>query len=257
MVPPGAAVSEMKSILDTAHRSILRKYLERDTLMAFDYDGTLAPIVDDPERAEMRPRTRELLRQVAMQYRVAVITGRGRMDTLKFLAGIPLLEIIGNHGAESRGTRPNPAIQKVADWRRKLEKNLSSMAGIVLEDKRYSLSIHYRQSPDKDAASRIMSLTENLEGARRIGGKYVLNIVPSEAPGKGGALLRLCDRFKIPRSIFVGDDDTDEDVFAEGGHGKILGIRVGVIKQSSAHYYLNDQTDIDLLLEAMLAEGSG
>jgi trehalose 6-phosphate phosphatase len=251
MVPP-VSVPDMKPILDPAYRSMLRKYLERDTLMAFDYDGTLAPIVDDPERAEMRPRTRELLRQVATKYRVAVITGRGRMDTLRFLEGIPLLEIIGNHGAESRGTRPNPVIQRVADWRRGLEKTLNSMEGIVLEDKRYSLSIHYRQSPDKDAVSRIMRLTEDLEGARRIGGKYVLNIVPSEAPGKGAALLRLCERFKIPRSVFIGDDDTDEDVFTEDGHGKILGIRVGVIKNTSAHYYINDQTDIDPLLEAII-----
>jgi trehalose 6-phosphate phosphatase len=242
----------MKSILDPACHPVLRQYLDRDTLMAFDYDGTLAPIVSDPACAEMRPRTRDLLRQVALQYRTVVITGRRRMDTLRFLEGIPLLEVIGNHGAESRGTKPGSVIQRVADWRRELEAALQTMQGVTLEDKRYSLSIHYRQSRDKDAASRIISMAEQLQGARRIGGKFVLNIVPDESPGKGTALLRLCERFKIPRSVFVGDDDTDEDVFAADKHSTILGIRVGVIEKTCARYYINDQGDIDSLLEAML-----
>ncbi|HEY3487794.1 MAG TPA: trehalose-phosphatase [Gammaproteobacteria bacterium] len=242
----------MKSILDPVYLPILHKYLERGTLMAFDYDGTLAPIVDDPRCAEMRPKTRELLRQLAMRYRTAVITGRGRMETLGFLEGIPLLEVIGNHGAESRGTKPHYIIQRVANWRRELGKALEVMEGVVLEDKRYSLSIHYRQSHDKDVVSKIMRLTENLHDARRIGGKSILNVLPSEAPGKAAALLRLCERFRIPRAIFVGDDDTDEDVFIAAKADRVLGIRVGAIEKTSAHYYINDQRDIDLLLEAML-----
>jgi trehalose 6-phosphate phosphatase len=242
----------MKPILDPAYRPILQKYLGSDTLMAFDYDGTLAPIVDDPGCAEMRPKTRELLRQVAMRYRAVVITGRKRMEALQFLDGIPLLEVIGNHGAESRGVKPNSIIQRVADWRHELEEALKGMEGVVLEDKRYSLSIHYRQSHDKDVASKIIHLTENLQEARRVGGKFILNIVPKEAPGKGVALLRLCERFKIPKSIFVGDDDTDEDVFAANSPGKILGIRVGAIEKTSADYCIKDQADIDSLLEAML-----
>lgn len=242
----------MKPILDPAYLPALREFLSRDTLMAFDYDGTLAPIVDDPECAQMRPKTRELLRRIAMQYSAVVITGRRRADILGLMEGIPLLEIIGNHGAEGCWTAPDHIVQQVADWRRELEKRLEILEGVVLEDKRYSLSIHYRQSRDKDVAFKIMQATENLRGARRIGGKFIFNIVSSEAPGKGAALLSLCERFGTPRSIFVGDDDTDEDVFAMGMSAKILGIRVGAGGKTAAHYYTKDQADIDPLLEAMV-----
>lgn len=251
MVPPEQGL-DMKPILDPAYRPILQKFLKPETLMAFDYDGTLAPIVDDPSCAEMRPKTRELLRLVATRYPVVVITGRGRADTLRFLDGIPLLEIIGNHGAENRGSKPSHIVRRVADWHRELEKRLQTMAGIVLEDKRYSLTIHYRQSTDMDVESMIRSAAENLQHARLIGGKCILNIVPSEAPGKGEALLLLCKRLGTSGSIFVGDDDTDEDVFMmDDGSGAMLGIRVGTADMTAAHYYINDQADIDPLLEAM------
>lgn len=245
----------MKPILDPAYRAVLRKFLSNSTLMAFDYDGTLAPIVDDPGRAEMRPRTRELLRQLAKRYSVAVITGRRRLEAMRLLEGIPLLEVVGNHGAEGREIMPDHIVRRVADWRCELEKPLEAMAGVVLEDKIYSLSIHYRQSHDKDIASRIMNATGNLQGARRIGGKFVLNIVPIEARHKGSILQSLCERFQTRGSIFVGDDDTDEDVFEmEDRAGSMLGIRVGKTARTAAHYYIDDQADIDPLLEAMLGQ---
>ena len=245
----------MKPILDPSHRSTLRKFLQADTLIAFDYDGTLAPIVSDPNRAEMRPQTRDLLRHVAMKYSTVVITGRKRLEALGFLGGIPLFEVIGNHGAENRGAMPRHIIRRVAEWRQELEKRLGVMEGIALEDKCYSLSVHYRRSGDGDVVSKIISEIESLEGARWIGGKSVVNIVPDEAPGKGEALLRLCKRLGSPRSIFVGDDDTDEDVFTMAGSCSLLGIRVGVSNNTAANYYINDQSDIDTLLKEMVEPG--
>lgn len=240
----------MKPILDPLHRPILQKFLQSDTLLAFDYDGTLSPIVGDPACAEMRPQTRDLLRRVAQRYSTVVITGRKRLEALGFLRGIPLLEVIGNHGAENRGALPGHIVRRVAEWRQQLVKRLEGMQGVTLEDKCYSLSIHYRRSGEGDAASKIISEIEQLEGARLIGGKFVLNIVPSEALGKGEALLRICKRLGAPRSIFVGDDDTDEDVFTMAESGRVLGIKVGTTK-TAANYYINDQTDIDQLLELM------
>lgn len=242
----------MKPILDPAYRAVLRKFLGPGTLVAFDYDGTLAPIVDDPRCAEMRPRTRELLHHAAKRYSAVVITGRRRTEALQFLEGIPLLEVIGNHGAEGRGIMSDQILQRVANWRRELERRLETMEGVVLEDKSYSLSIHYRQSPEKDAGMKIMRATENLQDARRIGGKFIVNIVPSEAPDKGTTLQHLRERFGARESIFVGDDDTDEDVFRMNSDPEILGIRVGSTQKTAALYYINDQTDIDRLLEAML-----
>ncbi len=242
----------MKPIFDPLHQPILQKFLQSDTLLAFDYDGTLAPIVSDPERAEMRPQTRDLLRQLAIRYSTVVITGRKRLDTLGFLGGIPLLEVIGNHGAENRGAVPRHIIRRVAEWRQELEKSLEAMEGVVVEDKCYSLSVHYRQSNDQDAVSRIMNAVAGLKGARPRSGKSVLNIVPDEAPGKGEALLRLCKRLGTPRSIFVGDDETDEDVFTMAGVSSVLGIRVGMANNTAASYYINEQTDIDALMKMII-----
>jgi trehalose 6-phosphate phosphatase len=242
----------MKSILDPHYQSVLRKFITRDTLMAFDYDGTLAPIVDDPNHAQMRPATRELLRQVALQYPTVVITGRKRAEILEFIPNVPLREIIGNHGAENAETVSEPIARRVADWRGELEKRLETLAGVIIEDKCYSLSIHYRHTRDKNAEFSIAEAAKNLPGARRIGGKFVLNIVPSEAPDKGTILLRLCERFNTPHSVFVGDDDTDEDVFALDNYGRVLGIRVGINDTTAASYYIPGQTDIDRLLELLL-----
>jgi trehalose 6-phosphate phosphatase len=245
----------MKPILDPLQRPILQTFLQPDTLLAFDYDGTLAPIVSDPGSAEMRPQTRDLLRRVAQRYSTVVITGRKRLETLGFLGGIPLLEVIGNHGAENRGAVPAHIVRRVAEWRQELEKKLGTMEGVTLEDKCYSLSIHYRHAKDHDAASKILGEVESLAGARCIGGKSVFNIVPDEAPGKGEALLRLRKRLGNPNSIFVGDDDTDEDVFAMAASDSMLGIRVGTTNNTAAKYYINDQTDIDSLLQMIVELG--
>jgi trehalose 6-phosphate phosphatase len=242
----------MKPILEPLHQPILRKFLQSDTLLAFDYDGTLAPIVSDPEQAEMRPQTRDLLRQVAIRYSAVVITGRKRLEALGFLGGIPLLEVIGNHGAENRGAVPRDIIRRVAEWRQELEKSFEAMEGVIIEDKCYSLSVHYRQSKDQDARSTIIDAIAGLEGARWSGGKSVFNVLPDEAPGKGEALLRLCKRLGTPRSLFVGDDDTDEDVFTMAKSSPVLGIRVGMTNNTAASYYINDQTDIDPLLKMII-----
>jgi trehalose 6-phosphate phosphatase len=242
----------MKPILDPLHRPILQEFLRPSTLVAFDYDGTLAPIVDDPDEAEMRLETRELLRLIAKRHSVAVITGRSRIGAMRFLDGIPLVEVVGNHGAEGREAMPNQIIERVAEWRSKLEPRLNEMEGVVLEDKIFSLSIHYRKSPERGITLKIMSAVEDLRGARKVGGKSVVNIIPREAPNKGTSLQGLCERFRACRSIFVGDDDTDEDVFKMVGAGSVLGIRVGASNDTAANYYIDDQTDIDPLLKAMV-----
>jgi trehalose 6-phosphate phosphatase len=242
----------MQPILSPKYRPVLQRFLMRKTLLAFDYDGTLAPIVDDPENADMRPRTRELLQETAKRYPTTIISGRSRGQIQKFLRGVQVLEIIGNHGAETGETVPEPILQRVMDWRRELEKSLANMEGVMIEDKGYSLSVHYRHARDPDAAFSILGAAEHLPGARQIGGKCVLNIVPNEAPDKGTILLRLCARHQTPLAVFLGDDDTDEDVFALNNYGRILGVRVGISEKTAAPYYIGSQTDIDRFLETVI-----
>ena len=85
---------------------------------------------------------------------------------------------------------------------------------------------------------------------RLIGGKQVVNILPAGAPHKGLALERARARLGCDTAVYVGDDETDEDVFALDRPGRLLGIRVGRKRSSSAASYVRAQAEIDRLLRA-------
>jgi len=244
----------MDCILDPRQQSLLQAFRQRDTLMAFDYDGTLAPIVDDPAAAEMRPTTRHLLCRLATRYPTAVISGRRRSDALKFLQGVPLTGIVGNHGLETFNTQADHVVRQVADWKRAIESGVAALEGVVVEDKTYSLSVHYRRSPDAAASAVIRAAAQGLQGARLIGGKCVVNIVPETMANKATALMRLRDSRGAARCVYVGDDDTDEDIFVLDDPERILGIRVEASDESAARYYIKAQSDIEALLETLMAE---
>lgn len=234
--------------MDVARR-ILPDYVGADTLMAFDYDGTLAPIAADRSQAVMRDSTRARLAQLARRRPTVIITGRARSDVLRFLQGVSVQEVIGNHGLEGMGTAAARFTRRVREWRLELETLARSHPGLEIEYKRYSLSAHFRHCPDKmSARDAALEAIERLDGARVVTGKYVLNVVPVEAPDKGQALLTAMARHNLRRAVFVGDDDTDEDIFALPPNVDVLRVRVGHSEDSAARYYLEDQLEVDRLL---------
>src|SRR5262245_9730135 len=90
----------MRRLLTPRNRELLRSFLQAKVLLAFDYDGTLAPIVTDPDQAYMRESTRNLLDHVARAYPCVVISGRARADVASRLGGAPVRDVVGNHGSE-------------------------------------------------------------------------------------------------------------------------------------------------------------
>ncbi len=244
----------MKPLLDTPGRAALREFCVRPPLLALDYDGTLSPIVDDRNRASMRDSTRALLLKVAQRHRLVVISGRARADLKRHLAGIPLAALIGNHGGECDDQPDAAVVARVRAWRAHIEQRLPPGLGVEVEDKVCSLTLHFRKALDQGAArSQLVEITRDLAGVRRFGGKAVLNIVPREAPNKGAALLAACDRLGAS-AIFVGDDDTDEDIFRLRQPQRVFGVRVGESPDSAADWFLRDQLEVDALLSA-LADG--
>lgn len=242
----------MKPLLGAEGLRALAGFARHDTLIALDYDGTLAPIVASPADAAMRPSTRERLVRVARRFPVIVLTGRGRADALDHLDGVPVLEVIGSHGLETAGGTAARFLGRVGRWREHLSARLRALRGVAIEDKKYSLAVHYRHAADPAAArEEIERAGAGLEGARVLGGKAVVNFVPQEAPHKGGALAAACARLGCPRALYVGDDDTDEDVFA-AARPDWLTVRVGESAHSAAAWYLRDQAEVDLLLDAVL-----
>lgn len=243
----------MRHILAGANLSVLQQFAWSHVLVAFDYDGTLAPIVQDPQEAWMRARTRALLAKVAQRYRCAVISGRAQWDLLRRMRGIGIVEAIGNHGLEP-SRHPGRFVKLVRAWLPKLERRLAGFAGVVIEDKGFSLAVHYRRSREKRRArAAIRQAIAALTDFRIINGKLVFNLVPEGAPHKGIALRSARARFKCDTAIYVGDDETDEDVFGLDEPGRLLAVRVGASVRSRADYFIRNQRSIDAFLKTLLA----
>lgn len=242
----------MRNILARSQREVLEEITCSKMLLGFDFDGTLAPIVADPDRAGLRARTRQRLITVARLYPVVVISGRARADVRKRLGGVRVKGVVGNHGLEPWGEAQRYA-RLVQRWLSRVEKELAGLQGVVIEDKGYSLSVHYRQSRKKrETQAKIMDIASRLKGVRVVGGKLVVNVMPEGAPHKGIALERERDRLHLDTAIYIGDDDTDEDVFALDRPGRLLSIRVGKKAKSFAPYCIEDQGSIDELLKVLI-----
>jgi trehalose 6-phosphate phosphatase len=235
---------------------MLTAFLRQRVLVAFDFDGTLAPIVSNPSDAAISSKTRRLLQEVARHYPSAVISGRTRREVLERVSGIPLRAVFGNHGIEPV-RNPRVVRRQVEAWQRRLVQRLPSIPGLVVEDKRVTLALHYRQAEHRSQVRQLLlAHVTQLPGARIMEGKMVVNLLPARTGNKGTALVRLCRRLRCQSALYVGDDDNDEDVFALASKGpisgRLIGIRVGRSRKSQAQYYLPGQSAIDELLATMV-----
>lgn len=242
----------MKDILSPGNQGVLSHIASSNALLAFDYDGTLAPIVRDPVEAHMRPRTHKLLDALADRYPCVVISGRAQEDIQGRLSGTGVFEIIGNHGLEPRYPRDADAAL-VQTWVPQLRRQLNARRGIVVENKGYSLAVHYRSSPvPADARAVILRAATGLSDVRVIGGKRVVNLLPRDGPNKGTALQTAREKFRSDIAVYLGDDDTDEDVFKLRDDVSLLTIRVGRKPGSRAEFYVANQRSVDVLLDTLV-----
>jgi trehalose 6-phosphate phosphatase len=246
----------MKYILEPRHRAALQRFVGQSdparVLLAFDYDGVLAPLAKDPYGASMRPGTRALLGEVARRYPTAVVSGRAWKDTARLSEGV-VPTVVGNHGFELGRPVPVPqrTLRQVRGWRRRLEAELEGVPGVHFEDKRSTLAIHYGLSRLWRRAERaVYEAANRLEGTRLIPGKKVLNVLPHDFPSKGDAVRALLAKFRLDAALYAGDDVTDEDVFTLGAP-MVLGIHVGR-GPSLAPWRLGSQDDIDALLAVLV-----
>lgn len=242
----------MIDILAPANREILEQFAWSNVLLAFDFDGTLAPIVVDPARAAMRRTTRALLTSATQHYPVIVISGRSRSDVRSRVRGTGVHAVFGNHGIEPWHASER-IIRDVRRWLPLLRKRLQHMRGVEVEDKVYSLAVHYRRARAPRAArAAVIAAVSRLDGVRLVGGKMVINVLPAGAPHKGIALERERAKLGCDTALYVGDDETDEDVFGLDRPGQILGVRVGRKAISAAAYFISRQHAIDDLLRTMI-----
>ena len=241
----------MRYILSHASQSILTRLAEDRTLCAFDFDGTLAPIVDHPDQATLRDATRSLLRQLAAAYPCVILSGRARPDLLSRLSGAGVERVIGNHGAEGEHRTENSR-RHIERWKAIIEAELRTIPGLWVEDKGLSLAVHYRHSPKKaETYRRVLQASRNLDRAHVFGGKLGVNLVVDVSPHNVAALAAERDRLHCKSVLYVGDDENDEEAFALAGN--TISVRVGRKQQSHARYYLRSQSEIDTLLQVLVS----
>lgn len=233
----------------------LARHVAPDTLFAFDLDGTLAPIVDDYTAAQIAEPVQATLGRLVKLAKVAVITGRSRGNALPILGLEPHI-LIGNHGAEwpvDADALNHRFVKYCTAWKDQLYEELNGIQGVEIEFKGESLSLHYRKALDHESVlSRINAAIGNLiPSPKRIGGKYVVNLLPINALGKGEALIAAMDMFGLKRAIYFGDDVTDEEVF-QLRSVDLFGVHIGKDEQTAASYYLNKQSELLGLLNSMV-----
>jgi trehalose 6-phosphate phosphatase len=221
-------------------------------LLAFDIDGTLAPIVERREQARLPDDVQQCLAALARLAPVAIITGRSVGDARRMLSFEPHY-LIGNHGAEGL-----PGMQRkisrsqriVRRWRDALDACEGlARTGVEIEDKRYSLSLHYRRAGNPAAAhAAIRDCVAALAPPPRvIVGKAVINLLAPGAFDKGDALRALMAQTQGGGVLYVGDDDTDETVF-KLHLPDVLTLRVEPAADSAAALYLRDQLEVLALM---------
>lgn len=193
-------------------------------LVAVDFDGTLAPIVTNPEDARPVPGAVEALRALTARLgTVALITGRPAEFAVEIagLADVSGLRVLGHYGMEQwyggalHSPTPDPAVDEV---RARLAAVLAdAQEGVSIEDKVHSLVVHTRPAADPSAA--LIALRPRLEqlaqdaGLEAIPGRFAVEIRPAGVD-KGSALLALAREREVLAAMFVGDDVGDLAAFA-------------------------------------------
>ena len=210
----------------------LAKRLGRSPLVvALDIDGTLAPLASTPGAAEIPAETRALLTALGQRRNVhlAFVTGRAAPDGRR-LADVPNSWVIGNHGMElidpGGAVRVNlevePYSRRVARAFASLRAEIGDIPGVLLEDKLWTLSIHYRLV-ERDRLPELTRIVTKIAATQRLRltrGKEVFEMRPHVDVNKGTATLALAKTLgfasaeaSVGSLFYAGDDLTDEDAF--------------------------------------------
>ncbi|OGW85006.1 MAG: trehalose-phosphatase [Omnitrophica bacterium RIFCSPLOWO2_01_FULL_45_10] len=246
------------------HWGHLKGDLRNSRVMLFlDYDGTLAPIADTPDRAVISKEARGLLYELSNNRgcKLAVISGRSLKD-IKSVVGLKNIIYSGNHGLEIDG--PNLKFESVVPLGFKetikkikldLVRRLAHIKGVILEDKGYTLSVHYRLVKKENIhlvktafhATIIYYLVGNKIKINT--GKMILEVRPPIEWNKGKSVMWLLARQGFASRgnpvlpVYIGDDATDEDAFS-ALRKRSLTVFVGKPKKSKAKYYLKGHKDV-------------
>ncbi len=260
-VPARANLRDLPDAL--VDHDLVRQMAKPTVAVFLDFDGTLTPIVDRPQDATIPPDTLTALESLAEVTPVGIISGRDLPDVMD-MARAEAIWYSGSHGFDVRspdgtrqefeqGARALPALDHA---QAELADPVGEIEGAWVERKRFAIAVHHRAAPDslvprlEEAVAAVASSHAEL---RMTGGKKIFELRPAIDWDKGAALRWLMGAAGLEPektlAIFIGDDETDEDGFAEvrsAGVGIVVGTEDRV---TAAHDRLDDPTAVRQLLE--------
>ncbi|RWR93006.1 putative trehalose-phosphate phosphatase J [Cinnamomum micranthum f. kanehirae] len=249
----------------------------KQIVMFLDYDGTLSPIVDDPDRAFMSEQMRAAVKQVAKYFPTAIVSGRCRDKVYSFVK-LAELYYAGSHGMDIKGptegpkyrTGKNAVIFQPASeflpmidevYKELLEKTKSTL-GAKVENNKFCVSVHFRCVDEKSwtsLAEQVRSVIKDYPKLRLTQGRKVLEIRPTIKWDKGKALEFLLDSLGFANCsdvlpVYIGDDRTDEDAFKVlRDRGQGFGILVSKTpKETNASYSLSEPSEVKDFLDRLV-----
>jgi trehalose 6-phosphate phosphatase len=257
--PEQTPLSLAPDLLEALRRIAATEHL----LVAMDFDGTMAPLVDHAGDARALPRSAAALAALTELPRTttALISGRA-LDSLRAVAFPPEKTLlIGSHGAEvwmgpgsSKLELDDARRELLAEVRRELEGIVELAPGTLLEDKPAGVVLHTRLAADdvaEDAVAAARAVLQDRPGVYLKSGNRVLETsVVHASKGEGVAFLRQATG--ATATVFAGDDTTDEDALARLLPGD-LGVKVG-LDFTQAQFRIEAPAHISELLEALLRE---
>ncbi|XP_021284012.1 probable trehalose-phosphate phosphatase D [Herrania umbratica] len=249
----------------------------KQIVMFLDYDGTLSPIVEDPDQAFMPREMRAALRDVARYFPTAIVTGRCRDKVYSFvkLAG---LYYAGSHGMDIKGPSKSCKYKKgnqgvlfqpaseflpmIDEVYKALVEKTKSIPGAKVENNKFCVSVHFRCVDEKSwaaLAEQVRSVLNEYPKLKLTQGRLVLEIRPTIKWDKGRALEFLLEALGYANSndvlpVYIGDDRTDEDAFKVlRDRGQGFGILVSKVpKETDAFYSLQEPSEVKEFLRRLV-----
>ena len=253
---------------------LARRLSAAPLLVALDIDGTLAPIASTPEGAAVPDETRRVLQRLGRSpgVHLAFVTGRAAHDGRRVM-NVAGGWTIGNHGMEL--IDPNGALRvdasvesftrTIAEAAERLLTTIGSIPGVLIENKKWTLSIHVRLAARADVPIVEHAITDVAEqmGLRIVRGKEIYELRPPVGIHKGTAVLALATALDVRDAsgvlagslIYAGDDRTDEDAFRalRSLNGNAVTVHVGAAEPgdplaTEAEFIVRDPGEVAELL---------
>jgi trehalose 6-phosphate phosphatase len=231
-----------------------------------DYDGTLTQIRQEPAAAVLSLEGELILRHLSSltDIPICIVTGRS-MEDIRRLIPLDHMSFAANHGFhilhEAKEWIHPDAVSIIQVFSRLtgvLRSRLEPFPKVYVENKQFTLTVHYRSVPSSQVRSLISLVINTIRSFDTsliiTRGKKVIEIRPSISWGKGDAVLQIMKTIKTPRRpvpLFIGDDATDEDVFRVL-QSKGITMRVGKNTSTLARYYVKDVEEVLRLLHLVI-----